>query len=82
MTNVIGEWTFRTDQGAWYNVTFYADGQGYVLGERTGVLYRSTDHRLELTGKRRQHSWFGPGCRAILHIDTGEGIVPVRGVVR
>ena len=80
----IGSWVFYVDEGAVYDVWFTAEGEGYVVGRRSKVTYRSVDHAIRLTGKRRvQTTGRGlrvDGYRAILTLDTGEGLSDLRGV--
>lgn len=85
---MIGTYVFYVDEGAVYDVWFYSDGEGYVVGRRTQVTYRSPEHHIEFTGKRRWQRaasksgspQYVDGCRAILRLDTGEGISLLFGV--
>lgn len=85
----IGSYVFYVDEGAVYDVSFYSDGTGYVTGRNTQVTYTSPDHLLVLTGKRRRQPtgtlsprrpYYVLGYRAILTLDTGEGLSELRGV--
>lgn len=80
---VVGSWVFFVDEGAVYDVTFYGDGTGTVTGRRSAVVYTSKDHSIKITGKlRRQATGTGrvDGRRAVLILDTGEGLSILRGV--
>lgn len=86
--NSIGSWVFYVDEGAVYDVSFYGDGIGVITGRRTRVMYTSPDHNLKITGTYRwQPVGPGPqrhrlnGHRAVLTLDTGEGLSELRGVV-
>lgn len=72
---------FVTDGGGFYRL-FTIDGILHVQGMRTTVTYRSEANRVEVRGKVRQHTGVGTGQRAILHLDTGEGMSAIPGVFR
>lgn len=72
---------FVTDFGGFYDLRD-VEGQLHVRGMRTEVTYRSFDNRVEVRGKVRQHTGVGRGQRAVLHLDTGEGISVIPGVYR
>jgi lipopolysaccharide export system protein LptA len=73
---------FLVDDGGAYDVIFREDGTVDVYGHRSKVRYSSTQTRLVITGKRRVHPGGRWGHRAVLHLDTGEGISELRGIVR
>lgn len=72
---------FVTDAGGFYDL-FSVDGILHVKGVRSAVTYRSEHNRVEVRGKRRQHTGVGVGQRAVLHLDTGEGMSSIPGVFR
>lgn len=85
--NSTGSWVFFVDEGAVYDVSFDPDGLGWAIARRTGTQYRSRDHRIVLTGRKRRQTTRDHGLgirvdgyRAVLHLDTGEGISELRGV--
>lgn len=85
--NSTGNWVFFVDEGAVYDLSFYADGESFAAARRTGTVYRSWDHTLALTGRKRRQTTRDHGLgirvdgyRAVLYLDTGEGISELRGV--
>lgn len=79
--------TFYVDEGATYDL-YTVGGILYVTGLNTRVTYRSEDNRVRLTGKARTQSARSlsnspirlTGRRAVLTLDTGEGLDDLRGV--
>ena len=78
---------FRVDEGAVYHVTS-AFGEVRAEAMRTNTVYRSDATTVALTGKLRMQS-AAPlsrmpmrvmGHRAILILDTGEGLIRMAGV--
>ena len=73
---------FFVDEGALYRL-YPVEGVQVARGLNTGTTYTSTATSVEVTGKVRNHGLrIGFGHRAVLHLDTGEGIVALRGVFR
>lgn len=73
---------FVTDQGGAYWLTLNGHGEKVATGERTRTEYRSEAHAVRVTGKRRwQGAAFGNGQRAVLTLDTGEGLETLKGVL-
>ncbi len=79
---------FKTDQGG----TYMLENVNEVLtvtGERVRVTYRSEANVLTVTGKVRNQGRMngafaysvGNGSRAVLSLDTDEGVEEIRGVV-
>jgi hypothetical protein len=74
--------SFFVDEGALYRV-WTVEADVLAQGMNTGTVYRSPATRVEVTGKERSHGGrVGRGQRAILHLDTGEGVSALRGVWR
>ncbi len=79
---------FLADAGAMYvlrtSTDAHAFGPGMLLvkGVRTDVEYLSAANSITVTGGYRNHAKNGWGARAVLTLDTGEGIVTMRGIVR
>ena len=75
---------FRTDQGAWYALVPVESWDVPILratGRRTDTTYTSPHTHVMVTGKRRWHSGESMnGHRAVLHLDTGEGVSIIRGI--
>lgn len=80
---------FKTDFGGTYMLHYVLGNVLSATGERTGTTYTSLNNRLVITGKTRNQGTMrnaypysvGQGQRAILVLDTGEGIEEIRGVV-
>lgn len=79
---------FLADAGARY---ILQDSEGVLVAkaERTGTTYGRNDvptlTKVQITGKRRWQitcAGYGNGQRAVLHLDTGEGISVIPGVLR
>lgn len=72
--------TFFVDDGAVYGI-WSVDNDVLARGSNTGTIYRSPATTIVTTGKLRGFNGrIGWGQRAVLHLDTGEGIVALRGV--
>ena len=77
---------FFVDEGAVYDLLLDHTGQVILAtGRGTGIAYTSEDHGLTLTGKLRRQGAAGrfrvDGYRAVLTLDTGEGLLDLAGVV-
>lgn len=93
MPDTVTRHLFTTDQGGPYEVIAWPGGDTYVHGLRTKVTYRSTAHRVEVTGPATRRHYVERvearevvrlgirGNRAVLHLDTGEGVSALRGVL-
>ena len=71
---------FRIDQGADY-LAIERDGVTVLRGFNTGTEYVAPANRVEQTGRFRKQPGGIWGARAVLTLDTGEGIVTFRGVM-
>lgn len=82
---MLGVGVFFADGRAVYDITEW-NGEVLATGRRTGTVYRSANTTVRVTGAcRRQRTgqgWTVDGKRAILSLDTGEGMSEIPGVWR
>jgi hypothetical protein len=76
-----GRTYFRTDEGGEYEIVGREDGTTDVVGLRSHVRYSSLQNRVEQTGGFRRQPGSRWGARAVLTLDTGEGLDELRGIL-